>query len=70
MQVKQILAVLASTAAVAFAEGDSAVTALTKDTFNDFVGANDLVLAECKQRPTKRSHELSCPGRVAPFSTI
>lgn len=48
MQVKQVLAALASTAAVAFAEGDSAVTALTKDSFNDFVGSNDLVLAECK----------------------
>lgn len=48
MQVKQILALLASTATLALAEGDSAVTALTKDTFNDFVGANDLVLAECE----------------------
>lgn len=48
MQVKQILAALASTAAVAFAEADSSVAALTKDSFNDFIGANDLVLAECK----------------------
>lgn len=48
MQVKHILAALASTAALALAEGDSAVTALTKDTFDDFINSNDLVLAECK----------------------
>ena len=48
MQVKQILGLLASSAALALAEGDSAVTALTADTFNDYIGANDLVLAECE----------------------
>ena len=47
MQVKQILALLATTATLALAE-DSAVTVLTTDTFGEFVGANDLVLAECK----------------------
>lgn len=48
MHLKQALGLLASSAALVVAEGDSAVSALTKDTFNDFVGSNDLVLAECK----------------------
>lgn len=46
MQQKRLTAaLLAALATVVSADSD--VTSLTKDTFNDFVGANDLVLAEC-----------------------
>ena len=49
MQHKTLAAgLLAAFAAVARAESD--VTQLTQDTFDDFVKANDLVLAECKLR--------------------
>ncbi|SPN96976.1 probable Protein disulfide-isomerase [Cephalotrichum gorgonifer] len=46
MQVKQILSLLAASAAMVAAEGDSKVEVLTKDNFDDFVSSNDLVLAE------------------------
>lgn len=47
MQQKRLaLSLLAAMAGVATAESD--VAQLTKDTFNDFVKENDLVLAECK----------------------
>lgn len=39
-------ALMGALAAVASAESD--VTQLTKDTFDDFIKSNDLVLAECK----------------------
>lgn len=39
---------LAAFAAFAKAEGESDVAQLTKDTFDDFVKGNELVLAECK----------------------
>jgi protein disulfide-isomerase A1 len=41
---------LALAAAVVSAEGDSDVVQLKKDTFDDFIKANDLVLAECQYR--------------------
>jgi protein disulfide-isomerase A1 len=40
---------LLAAAAVASAS-DSDVTQLNKDTFNDFINSNDLVLAECKSQ--------------------
>lgn len=43
-------AVLGLVGAAALASA-SDVEELTKDTFNDFVGANDLVLAECSSHP-------------------
>ncbi len=48
MHLKQALGLLASSAALVVAEGESQVSALTKDTFNDFISSNELVLAECK----------------------
>lgn len=39
---------LATLATFANAEGESDVHQLTKDTFDDFVKANDIVLAECE----------------------
>lgn len=46
MQQKRLTAALvAALAAVVSAESD--VKSLTKDTFNDFINSNDLVLAEC-----------------------
>ncbi|PKS06589.1 hypothetical protein jhhlp_007337 [Lomentospora prolificans] len=46
MHLKQFFGVLATTVALVAAEGDSDVTALTGETFEDFVKANELVLAE------------------------
>ncbi len=43
------LAVSGFMAALAIADGASDVVQLKKDTFDDFIKANDLVLAECKQ---------------------
>lgn len=63
MHLKQALGLLASSAALVVAEGDSAVSALTKDTFNDFIGSNDLVLAECKLSPLELATAL--PTRFA-----
>lgn len=49
MQHKRLAAgLLAAFAAFAKAEGESDVAQLTKDTFDDFVKGNELVLAECK----------------------
>lgn len=46
MQQKRLTAaLLAALATVVSADSD--VTSLTKDTFNDFINSNDLVLAEC-----------------------
>ena len=39
---------LAAAAVASAADAASDVTQLTKDTFDDFVTSNDLVLAECK----------------------
>lgn len=47
MQQKRLAAGLVA-AFAAYVQADSDVTQLTKDTFADFVKANDLVLAECK----------------------
>lgn len=53
MQQKRLAAgLLAAFAAFTNAEGESDVASLTKDTFADFIKANDLVLAECKPSPT------------------
>lgn len=60
---------LAAFAAVAKADDASDVAQLTKDTFDDFVKGNDLVLAECKflcpsqhhGTPSSRSIADSCP---------
>ncbi|CAI4216439.1 unnamed protein product [Parascedosporium putredinis] len=46
MHLKQFFGVLATTVALVAAEGDSDVAALTGETFDDFVKANELVLAE------------------------
>lgn len=51
MHLKQFFGVLATTVALVAAEGDSDVAALTGETFDDFVKANELVLAECKLLP-------------------
>ena len=49
MQHKRIaLGFLAALAGLTNAEDASDVTQLTEKTFKEFVGANDLVLAECK----------------------
>lgn len=49
---------LAALAALATA---SDVHDLTKDTFNDFVKENDLVLAECEsQQYYRRNHDRQC----------
>lgn len=49
MQHKRIcLGLFAAFAGLVNAADASDVTQLTKDTFDDFVKANDLVLAECK----------------------
>ena len=42
------LGLLAAAAVASAADPASDVTQLNKDTFKDFVKANDLVLAECK----------------------
>lgn len=54
MHLKQVLGLLATSAVLVVAEGDAAAPAadskvevLTKETFDDFVNSNDLVLAEC-----------------------
>lgn len=49
MQHKRLAAgLLAALASFANADGESDVTQLTRGTFDDFIKANDLVLAECK----------------------
>lgn len=49
MQTKRIcLSLFAAFAGLVAAADDSDVTQLTGKTFDDFVKANDLVLAECK----------------------
>lgn len=42
------LGLLAATAVASAADAASDVTQLNKETFEDFVKTNDLVLAECK----------------------
>ena len=58
MHQKRVAAgIIAAFAAVATAESD--VASLTKDTFKDFVKANDLVLAECMS-PCPLAHARCC----------
>lgn len=53
-------ALLAAAAAVA-ASDESDVTQLKRDTFEDFMKTNDLVLAECTSQNSKFS--MRCPGK-------
>jgi hypothetical protein len=53
---------LAAFAALASAEDKSDVTQLTQATFDDFVKANDLVLAECKFTSASPLHGACCPS--------
>ena len=49
MQHKRLAAgLMAAYAAFVSAEGESDVAQLTQATFDDFIKANDLVLAECR----------------------
>ncbi len=61
MQHKRIcLGLFAAFAGLVSAADDSDVTQLTGKTFDDFVKANDLVLAECK------SHQMFLPPSIVP----
>ena len=57
------LGLLAAAAVAHAADPASDVTQLNKDTFKDFVKANDLVLAECKSS-SKASLQWNIPFQV------
>jgi hypothetical protein len=64
MHLKQVLGLLATSAALVAAEGetpDSKVEVLTKDSFDSFIGSNDLVLAECMYFFSRRPRISFCP---------